>query len=192
MLKLNKDSRIEEEKKYLMEKPVKYEISKMTQQKVNTYSFVVVDANNYSVPDYLVGRLVNVRQSLEHIRIYSNNNLVCEHKRLEGKKQTSANIMHYLSTFHKKPGALKNSLALKQVPELKSLYDLHYSTKARDFIEILVKNKNKEIKEIIEIIRNTIKSPSQIDPMPKQDNIDKMATKLLERYTKSIRSGVLQ
>ena len=64
----------------------------------------------------------------------------------------SVDIKHYLKTFTEKPGALRNSLALKSNPRLKSIYDIYYSTEPKKFIEIIKKNKEKKIEEIEEIL----------------------------------------
>lgn len=64
----------------------------------------------------------------------------------------SVNIKHYLDTFIKKPGALKNSLALKSNPKLKSIYDIYYNTEPKRFIEIIKENKEKSIEEIEQIM----------------------------------------
>ena len=41
---------------------------------VNKYSVVTIDQNKYSVPDYLVGKFVNVKAYPDTIEIYYKNN----------------------------------------------------------------------------------------------------------------------
>jgi hypothetical protein len=75
---------------------------------------------------------------------------VCRHKRKDGCGEMSVNIMHYLVTLAKKPGAIRNSKALKSEAELKAVFDSHYTTRPRDFIDILRIHQDKPINEIVE------------------------------------------
>jgi hypothetical protein len=54
-------------------------------------------------------------------------------------------IYHYLNTLYKKPVAVKNSAALRQIPKLKAIFDAHWSDKPRRFIE----NRHLPLDEII-------------------------------------------
>ena len=86
------------------------------------------------------------------ILIYSNNEFVCEHKKIDGNKKISANIRHYLKTLTFKPGALRNSYVLKSNPKLKSIFDKYYTNNPKKFIDIISKNKevsDAELKEIL-------------------------------------------
>ena len=80
---------------------------------VNKYSFVQIENNFYSVPEYLVGLTVTSKIYYNKILIYSNNEFVYEHKKLDGVKKISANIRYYLKTLTFKPGALRKSYVLK-------------------------------------------------------------------------------
>ena len=42
----------------------------------------------------------------------------------------------------RKPGALRNSLALKQAPQLKKVFEDHYTDKPREFLQLLIDNKD--------------------------------------------------
>ena len=152
LIKLNETSKIEEEKKYLIPVKPPLELATIRSSVVNKYSFIQLENNFYSVPDYLVGRTVTSKIYYNEILIYSNNEFVCRHKKIDGERQMSVDIKHYLKTFTEKPGALRNSLALKSNPRLKSIYDIYYSTEPKKFIEIIKKNKEKKIEEIEEIL----------------------------------------
>ncbi len=119
--------------------------------KVNKYSFVQSNNNFYSVPEYLIGETVTAKLYYDQIEIYANAYLVCKHKKIDGFRNISIDINHYLNTFIKKPGALKNSLALKRIPRLKSIYDEYFSKEPKVFIDILRKNKEKSVEELIEV-----------------------------------------
>ena len=152
LIKLNETSKIEEEKKYLIPAKPPLELATIRSSVVNKYSFVQLENNFYSVPDYLVGRTVTSKIYYNEILIYSNNEFVCRHKKIDGERQMSVDIKHYLKTFTEKPGALRNSLALKSNPRLKSIYDIYYNTEPKKFIEIIKKNKEKKLEEIEELL----------------------------------------
>ena len=152
LIKLNENSKIEEEKKILKPTKPPLELAEIKKNFVNKYSFVQIENNFYSVPEYLVGLSVTSKIYYNKILIYSNNELVCEHKKIDGNKKISANIRHYLKTLTFKPGALKNSYVLKSNPKLKSIFDKYYTNNAKKFIDIISKNKEKSDVELEEIL----------------------------------------
>lgn len=106
--------------------------------KVNKYSFIHVDTNFYSVPDYLVGKEVTVRKNIDHLKVYYEERFLFKAKRLIGRHQYHLDIHHYLATLKKKPGAIAHSLALKQaIPWLQNIFQNYYNTNPRDFIYLL-------------------------------------------------------
>ena len=152
LMKLNENSKIEEEKKKLKIAKPPLELAEIRKSFVNKYSFVQIENNFYSVPEYLVGLSVTSKIYYNKILIYSNNKFVCEHKKLDGTKKISANIRHYLKTLTFKPGALKNSYVLKSNPKLKSIFDKYYTNNPKKFIDIILKNKEKSDVELEEIL----------------------------------------
>ena len=144
LMKLNENSKIEEEKEKLKLTKPPLELADIRKSIVNKYSFIQIENNFYSVPEYLVGLTVTTKIYYNKILIYSNNEFVCEHKKLDGEKKISANIRHYLKTLTFKPGALKNSYVLKSNPKLKSIFDKYYTNNPRKFIDIIEKNKEKD------------------------------------------------
>ena len=129
---MNEGSMIEEEKNYLLPYRPPLELSRMSESHVDKYSFVRIDNNFYSVPEYLVGRKVTVRRYIKEIVVYSGLNEVCRHKRKDGFGEMSVNIFHYIDTLTKKPGALRNSKALRSETELKTVFDSHFTTRSRE------------------------------------------------------------
>ena len=152
LMKLNENSKIEEEKEKLKPTKPPLELADIRKSVVNKYSFVQIENNFYSVPEYLVGLTVTTKIYYNKILIYTNNEFVCEHKKLDGKKKISADIRHYLKTLNFKPGALKNSFVLKSNPKLKSIFDKYYTNNPKKFIDIISKNKEKNDKELEEIL----------------------------------------
>jgi transposase len=145
------------ERKELIDLIPDYEVGEYLEKRVNKYSFIRFDQNNYSVPDYLVGKFVDVKIYPEKVKAFYKNNLVAEHERSYRVHDTKININHYLLTLQKKPGALKNSTALKSLaPEIKNIYnDFYindYNTKAKEFIELLKIIKENSLDEVLKAI----------------------------------------
>lgn len=152
LLQINLKSKIKEELRVLKPAPPKYEIAKITTSKVDKYSFVQIENNKYSVPEYLVGYKVTSKIYFDKILIYSNNEFVCKHARLKGKGKYSVDIKHYLKTLMRKPGAIRNSMALKSNRELCAVFNKYYADKPKDFINIIYDNKDLTIVAIIDIL----------------------------------------
>ncbi len=150
LVEINNDSLIDEERKYLKPYRPKYESAHILECAVDKYAFIKVDTNQYSVPDSLSEKKVIVKTYPNELEVYYKGELVATHNRIAGKNKTCIEIRHYLHTFRKKPGALRNSLALKSNPELKSIFDNYYKEKPKIFIELLRENKDLPTEEIIE------------------------------------------
>jgi len=153
LTKMNAGSQIEEEKQYLMPWRPPLELSQLAENKVDKYSFVRVDNNYYSVPEYLVGKKVTVRTYVKEIVVYSGLSEVCRHEKKDGRGEMSVNIFHYLDTLYKKPGAIRNSRALKSEAELKAVFDAYYTTREREFIDTLRLNQDKPLPDIVNVLR---------------------------------------
>ncbi|WP_399388496.1 hypothetical protein [Thermoanaerobacterium sp. CMT5567-10] len=69
---------------------------------------------------------------------YYDNTKIAEHERIYGLNEWSIKIEHYLNTLKKKPGALPSSAALNQADlRLQQIYYTYYTTKEKEFIELL-------------------------------------------------------
>lgn len=145
LISMKASSSFEEEKRHLKSYRPPLDLAQISEQTVDKYSFVRVENHFYSVPEHLVGRKVMVKNYQSEIIVYSAGNKVCCHKKKDGFREATVEISHYLDTFSRKPGALKNSVALKCNEELKDLYDKHFTGREREFIEILKENKGKEL-----------------------------------------------
>lgn len=149
---LNGDSRLEEERRLLKAAKPPLELGKISKQRVDKYSFVRVENNFYSVPDHLVGHEVTIKNYLREIEVYADSGKVCTHKKIDGFSQTQVDIFHYLGTLEKKPGALKNSKALKSRAELKTIYDEHFTKRTKEFIGILKENQEKGYEALLTLL----------------------------------------
>ncbi len=184
--KLNEDSTIEEEKQYLKSSKPKLELAKITKNTVNKYSVVRVENNYYSVPEYLNGKDVTIKNYLNDIEIYFKQEFVCKHKKVDGFLEYVLDINHYIQTLKIKPGAIKNSQALICNPELKSIYNTYYTTKPKLFIELIENNKHLSKEELNDVL---VKSyDSKIVANSLEDKIIDKSNASIGLYTKLLRS----
>ena len=152
LVRINAGSLFSEEQTRLKPYRPRLELAQLSEQKVDKYSFVRVDNNFYSVPEYLVGRKVLVKAYAAEIVVYSSGSKVCSHKKKEGFRQMSVQIHHYLDTLQRKPGALKNSVALKSQNELKTVFDRHFTGREREFIAILKEHAGMNAAELVPLL----------------------------------------
>lgn len=151
--RINKNTLIEEEKADLNSYRPPYEIGEVEYARVNKYGCVRVENNFYSVPDYLISKDVVIKKYHDKLIIYSNQNFVCEHKKIDGSGEYQLMMTHYLNTLQSKPKALKHSLVLKQHPKLYTIYHTYFKTRTKEFIALLQKNQNEDIDTIIKILK---------------------------------------
>jgi len=157
LVELNKESLFEQEKDHLRPFKYDYELADVLLATVDKYNCIRVENNFYSVPDYVTKKKVTVKNYLDHILIYSNNTFICEHKKVNGVREYQLELSHYLKTLRRKPGALKNSLVLKQYPQLQTIYQNYFTTKPKEFIERLLELKDLPMDTVIEkILDNTV------------------------------------
>lgn len=135
-----------EEKPYLYPHAEPLECFNAEHHKVDKYGTVCVATNRYSVPDHLIGKMVVLKITAEHVAIYDDKKLLHTHRRHYGRFSWHIDIDHYLSTFEKKPGAIARSVALKQSPDwLRHAWQEYFFNNARSFIELLQYCKTYEI-----------------------------------------------
>jgi hypothetical protein len=192
LLKLNENSRMEEEKKHLCPYRPPLELAVICEAKVNPSSLISVDTVFYSVPEHLVGKRVIVKKYIGEIRVYISNEMVAKHKRLFGNGKMQINIYHYLNTLLKKPGAVRNSVALKSIPRLKAIFDTYYSKKPKKFIEFFMENKELPIDEIILLFECETASKGEIcalDVVKPISQIDVSARAFVANYAVLVNGG---
>ena len=182
LMKLNENSKIDEEKEKLKPTKPPLELADIRKSVVNKYSFIQIENNFYSVPEYLVGLTVTSKIYYNKILIYSNNEFVCEHKKLDGEKKISADIRHYLKTLTFKPGALKNSYVLKSNPKLKSIFDKYYTNNPKKFIDIIEKNKEKDNVDLEQILITN--SGNLVENNKHSNNINNLTRMQTSMYNK--------
>jgi hypothetical protein len=193
LLKMNENSRMEAEKKHLKPYRPPLELAEICDAKVNASSLISVDTVFYSVPEYLAGRRVTVKKYHDEIRVYAGNELAAKHKRAFRNGSMQIDIYHYLNTLKKKPGAVRNSVALKSIPRLKAIFDTYFQNQPKKFIEKFIENKDKEINEIIEIFERETANKGEIaalDVVKPVSQIIVSARAFVANYSELINGGL--
>jgi len=106
--------------------------------KADKYSTICMGTNRYSVPDHLVGKMLEVKIYSNELKIYFAHGFICRHERCFDKHQWVISLDHYLKTLYRKPGALHGSVALTQAPQpIREAYNRWFVNQPKDFIELL-------------------------------------------------------
>jgi transposase len=130
---------LEAEKKQMAPAPPSFDCSQLEQCKVDKYSVITNGTNRYSVPDHLVGKIVDVKVYPEKLYCYHDNQKICEHERQYSHHGWYINLDHYLHTLKVKPGALAGSQALASAPkDVKEVFGKYFADTPKDFVELLI------------------------------------------------------
>jgi transposase/transposase-like protein len=129
---------IEQEQKHLYRVQSPYKCFVNEQVKIDKYATFIYAGNRYSVPDSLVGKMLDLKVFAEHLVVYHNNKQIHCHVRSYGAHTWTLELSHSLHTLLRKPGAIKNSMALQQADEyLTGLYTNLFKGEEKQFIELL-------------------------------------------------------
>ena len=193
LLKLNENSLITEEQTHLLPYMPPLELADITTAKVDKTSLISVDTVKYSVPEELVGQTVIVKKYHDEIRIYANNAEVCRHRRAKGNGTMKIDIMHYLNTFMRKPGAVSSSVALKSIPKLKAIFDTYYAKNPRKFIETLIEHQHLEISEIVVMFKEKTANKAEFNALSVVkpiSSVDMHSRSAMANYAQLVKGGV--
>ena len=159
---------------------------------VNHQSFISIDSSFYSVPDIYVGKEVHSNVYLDHINIFNDKyELIASHKKNTNKGEYQADITHYVRTFKKKPGALINSLALKQAPKVyQELFQHYFTTDIKKYVELISTKSELELKQILlELKQGAIISSILSD----ENNVEKASVNQLNQISNLFnQEGIIQ
>lgn len=182
---LNSKSRLHEEVDHLGPLKNALDIAEVKELKVNKYSTIRVENNFYSVPETLVGKEIVLKNYVGDIEVFYNHKLACRHEKKDGNLEYVIDITHFLQTFKRKPGALKNSEALRNNPKLKSIFEKYYTTQGKYFVELIEANKHKSKDDLNKILLDnynpTVKSKAI------EQNINDAVTNQLGQYANMLR-----
>lgn len=95
-----------------------FETAKCTNARINAFSTVRFDTNNYSVPVAFAGRTVGVKGYAERVEVYASGKLIASHLRCFGKHQSIYKLEHYLPLLGQRGRAILNAAPVRQnLPE---------------------------------------------------------------------------
>lgn len=95
-----------------------FETAKCRSVRVNAFSTVRFDTNNYSVPVEYAGRTVGVKGFAEKVEVYAEGKRVALHARCFGKHQSVYKLEHYLPLLEQRGRAILNATPVRQnLPE---------------------------------------------------------------------------
>ena len=160
---------LEVEKRALYPAPPRFDCGQMEQCRVDKYSVITYATNRYSVPDHLVGKMVDVKVYPENLYCYHDNQKICEHERQYSRHGWFINLDHYLYTMKRKPGALAGSQALASAPEeVKHIFEKFFVHSSKDFVELLIflRDHNfsfNKVNEAIETLKRTCPHDISLD-----------------------------
>ncbi|TRU27721.1 MAG: IS21 family transposase, partial [Microcystis aeruginosa Ma_MB_S_20031200_S102D] len=106
--------------------------------RVDKQATICYKTNHYSVPDHLVGALLEVKIDAQQLICFYQGKKVATHLRSYLKHHWQMQLDHYLTTLSRKPGALPGSVALHQsMQALQELYQIYFRDHTRSFIDLL-------------------------------------------------------
>ena len=153
----NKQEALCRDIRYMLRFPGDFGCFDMFECSVDKQSTISIKGSHYSVPDHLVGTTVIVQLYSEKVRVYdANHKKMAEHERSYSRGSWTFDINHYISTLMKKPGALKGSVALRQMPEkMQELFRVHFVENGKDFLKLLkyCRDNEYDYKDILDAVR---------------------------------------
>jgi len=188
-----------------------FDAARTAELRVNKYSVITVNNCYYSVPDEYVGKLVFTKVYSDQIKCFYDGTLIADHARKHGTNIWTIKLEHFLNTLKKKPGALASSVALHQAnPRLQQIYHRYYTTKERDFIDLMhfISEKGLDkVEEAIETLlrinprevttetikaicnRTHVSSPCDVNPTKVESQIQSNSLNMLKLFKQLIPSA---
>lgn len=132
------DTLFAEEKNLLWAYPGEMNCYLLETFRVDKQATICYKTNHYSVPDHLVGALLEVKIDAHGLTCFYQSKKVATHQRSYLRHHWQMQLEHYLTTLGQKPGALAGSLALQQsIQALQQLYKGYFQDHTRAFIDLL-------------------------------------------------------
>lgn len=104
-----------EEVKFLNVIPkYRFDTSKTTTTRVDDFSTVRYDKNNYSVPTRYLSKDVTVKGYANHIHILYQSTIIAEFPRQYGSGDTKFKLEHYIDLLERKPRSVHNARPVKE------------------------------------------------------------------------------
>jgi hypothetical protein len=112
-------------------------------RQVDKLATIHLDTVCYSVPFEYINRTVWVKKYSDNVIIYDTDRPskkeLAKHQRSYVPNDNKIDIQHYLKVLQVKPGAVRNSYALRQMPQgIQRLFDTYFSENPKSFVELLI------------------------------------------------------
>lgn len=117
--------------------------------KVNRFSLVTFDKNQYSVPVDYVGRMLTVKGYVHEIKIYNKETLVATFPRAYTKDQQHFKLEHYLKLLERKPGAVSQAK-----PVIKANLPAVFNQYHRELLRRNPENGNREFVNVLLLLKH--------------------------------------
>ena len=110
---------------------------------VDKLATISVDTVHYSVPFEYVNHKVWMKKYSDKVVIFNTDGPskveIARHDRSYVPDDWTLDLQHYLKVLKVKPGALHNSMALRQAPQvLQNLFDTYFTDSPKCFVELLI------------------------------------------------------
>jgi len=132
--------RLRQEASYFYSLPkYSFDTSKTAITKVNEYSTVRFDKNNYSVPATLIGQEATIKAYGNEIRIHHKAAVVASYDRIYGPGgHTSYTLEHYMPLLERKPRSVFNAKPVRQAVQRDLLeWGMKFPNANRDTVKLL-------------------------------------------------------
>lgn len=113
--KISFQQRLEEERAMLLPRTKhSFDCCSRKEAKVNHYSIITFDKNQYSVPVNYVGRILTVKGYVGEVRIYDKQTMVATHSRSYESGKQQFILEHYFKLLERKPRAVGQAKPVRQ------------------------------------------------------------------------------
>lgn len=186
--------------------------------KVNRFSLVQFDRNQYSVPTDYTGKMVTVKGYVDKIEIYYQKTKLAIHERCYDSGKQKFQLEHYLKLLERKPRAVGQAKPVRQANLPKPFAQYHELVQSidpeegdRQFVNVLLLLRRYPVHKLSEALILAVEqnrlNPADVEQLV--DTIDKPTTKVatniktavikptgqvaptqLQRYTSLVKGGV--
>jgi hypothetical protein len=114
--------------------PHTFDCCSRKEAKVNRFSLIQFNKNQYSVPVSYTGRILTVKGYIHEIKIYDKQNLVATHPRSYGFGEEHFLLEHYLKLLERKPRSVSQAKPVRQA-NLPPAFESYHSEVKRQYPE---------------------------------------------------------
>lgn len=120
--------------------------------KVNTYSLITLDRNQYSAPCQYIGQMLVAKAYVDRVDIIHGSQVVATHTRCYARGQVMLEIAHYLPAIERKPHSVTHAAVVRQLPavfgRLREKMVQAHSLGYKDFLALLLLLREHSVAEV--------------------------------------------